>query len=69
MKCKNCGHSYAYLDESCNWFARRNVLGTACGIGMCDGDMDCSGDCIEREAPKWDCDLGQNNRYCINHIG
>lgn len=66
MKCKDCEQSYVYLDESCSWFARCNLLGTACGIGTCDGDNGCSGDCIDREPPKWDCDLGQENHYCIH---
>lgn len=67
MKCNECTKSYVVLDVSCTWFAMCNQLGTSCGIGLCDGDSDCDGDCEDREPPEWDSDLGQNNQYCIHN--
>ena len=65
MKCNECTKSYVVLDVSCTWFAMCNQLGTSCGIGLCDGDSDCDGDCEDREPPEWDSDLGQNNQYIM----
>lgn len=69
MKCNECDQSYIRLDESCSWHARCNLLGTSYHIcecireNMCGEDTDCN----DQEAPDWDCDLGQDNRYCKHY--
>lgn len=68
MKCKDCEQSYVRLDESCTWMAMCNRLGSGNMIGVCNGDSGCNGDCEDREPPEWDCDLGQDNQYCVHYV-
>lgn len=65
MKCNQCGKSSTYLDTSCCWLARCDHLGTAVFIRECAGCA--AGECEDQEPPVWDCDLGQDNQYCIHH--
>lgn len=69
MKCKDCGQSYVKLGETCYWTAQCNLLGSAVGIGDCKMGGSCNEDtdCSDQEAPEWDCDLGQSNKYCIHN--
>lgn len=69
MKCKDCGQSYVKLGETCSWAAQCNLLGSSFGIGDCvmGGVCNEGADCDDQEPPKWDCDLGQSNKYCIHH--
>ena len=68
MKCNQCGKSSTYLDTSCAWYARCDLLGSAHLIGECLGEENGCYYCGDEEAPAWDCDLGQSNRYCIHHV-
>lgn len=68
MKCKDCGKSFAYLDTSCSWSAKCDLLGTAQVIGDCyggDGESMCN--CSDQKPPDWDCDLGKHNANCPYH--
>lgn len=68
MKCKDCGKSFTYLDGTCCWYARCDLLGSAQAIGNCsggDGEDICN--CSEQDSPVWDVDLGRSNPYCIHH--
>lgn len=69
MKCNKCGQSYTRLDETCRWKAVCNLLGTARDIGQCKLEGKCSEDtaCNDQDEPEWDCDLGQENRYCKHY--